>query len=48
MTYYQNVQKLENIGHDVLDLSVYLDFVQMHTCIKYENSMIDHVGMRYW
>ena len=40
----KNVHKLEHKGHSNLFLLVYLSLVQMHLCIKYEGSMINHAG----
>ena len=39
-------RKLENKDHSDLTLLVCLVLVQMHFCVKYEETVINHKGMR--
>ena len=42
----KKVHKFENLGQSDLVLLVCLGLVQMHPCIKYEGSMVNHTGRR--
>ena len=40
----KNIDKFENIGHSDPVISVSLALVSMHICVKYEGSLINHIG----
>ena len=42
----KNVHKFEDMGHSDLVISLYLAQVSKHNCVKYEGSMINHIGRR--
>lgn len=42
----KNVHKLENIGYSYMVLFVCLDLVPLHTCVKFDVSMINDIDRR--